>query len=532
MNRLTFNANVAEIGDIQKFIQTLKAWKPAWVVLMNSLGSANFQAILDTVRSWNGHVIYRHYEESDGHLWRTRTVDEHFRLLSSFAALYPDVWWYVSNEPIPGDSERQKMMDWHAALIDKCAAANIRVCVGNLATAAMSNTKADIDAGRWDTLLRKFGEHAGRRVNGEAQILLGVHTYAHALIPWHCAGRSPDDLDNPPAIASDKWPTAQDVYATPEDNWLVFREDWFVKRIQALTGKIIDVAVTEFGWDRMPNIVKDWPRVAQSIDKLAQKEVRGLPTLPHYFDAISPSSWEVTACKQLAWAEQVYPDNYRCFALFTWSHNRDWKAGYDVSGLDAFLNLWPGFNAPTPPPPPDDETPQPKTVMVVPTGTQINIRERPDMAAMVIGKLSGGEIVTLTNYVNQSPDFWAHIQRPPVAGVAGSTGYVRTRVARFVDIHEPQAPLPEGKIIVDRLEYEATMHENTRLKREIMGVWALLVKHAAIGREIDNVTRLIDDAAQTIRDATDKMRSESGQTPAQNTAQLSIGNEINGETTS
>lgn len=237
-----------------------------------------------------------------------RSAADHVRLLQGLNA--PDVWWYISNEPLPPDNEREIMQRWHADVIRLGLAAGLKLVVGNLATAAMSNTKADIDGGRWDVLLGAVGGHADT-----GRVMLGVHTYAHALIPWHCAGRNPDDLDNPLAIVPARWPTPGEVYTSPEDNWLVYRENWFVERIQALTGKLVDVAVTEFGWDRMPHIVKDWPRVTASVDNLAGVEVRGLPTLTRYFEHVYGNPAPQTACQQLEWTDKVYPSNYRCFAL-------------------------------------------------------------------------------------------------------------------------------------------------------------------------------------------------------------------------
>ncbi len=50
-NRLTFNANVSELGDAEKFIRTLQAWKPAFVVLMNGLNGDTFKRIQATLQA-------------------------------------------------------------------------------------------------------------------------------------------------------------------------------------------------------------------------------------------------------------------------------------------------------------------------------------------------------------------------------------------------------------------------------------------------------------------------------------------------
>jgi hypothetical protein len=349
--RFTFNANLSEIGDFEKFLRTLIAWQPEWVVLMNGIGGNEYRRVRETMDTWGGKIIYRHYEESDGHLWRSRTASEHINLLKSLKAIDPKAWFIVSNEPLPDDSEREKMQKFHADVIKGAVENGIRLCVGNLAIAAMGDKK-DIDGGRWDALLRAIGERANLKAEGICQIMLGIHTYTHAIAPLHCAGKDPRDMTNPQKAAI--WPTPAEVYTTPEDNWLVFRGDWFVQRIKTLTGNLVDVADTECTKDRMPNIVLQFAATVAEIDRLAKREVRGLPTLPEFYKVVFPQWTPAQAeCEQMLWWEDVHPAYYRCFALFTWNHNVLWKRDYDLSGMDEFLTLWPTYKTtPTPPPPP------------------------------------------------------------------------------------------------------------------------------------------------------------------------------------
>lgn len=464
--RFTFNANLSEIGDFEKFLRTLIAWQPEWVVLMNGIGGNEYRRVRETMNTWGGKIIYRHYEESDGHLWRSRRPDEHINLLKGLKNLDPAAWFYVSNEPLPDNHEHDKMQQWHADVIKGATEHGIRLVVGNLATAAMDNTKADVDSGRWDVLLRAIGERANLKAEGVCQIMLGVHTYAHAVIPLHCAGKNPNDLVFAETV--NKWPTKNEVLTTPEDNWLMFREDWYVTRIWSLTGFDVDVAVTECLWDRMPNIVKDYASTTANVDRMAKREVKGLPTLTEYYKVMFPGQTAAqTACEQMLWVENLYPSNYRAFALFTWSQNRDWKDGYDLSGMDEFLQLWPTYKLAPPPPEPE---PAPKSGLVFIGSTAIAVNIRSSKNAMVtdniIGQLHLSDEVTVHSYA----DGWFDIERPGYGNVPTKRGFVSDQQGRvFIKSQkaaEP-APIPDGYELIKSSDLAALRADFEELKASL-----------------------------------------------------------------
>lgn len=456
--RFTFNANLSEIGDFEKFLRTLIAWQPGWVVLMNGIGGNEYRRVRETINVWGGKIIYRHYEQSDGHLWRSRTATEHINLLKGLKNLDPAAWFYVSNEPLPDNPERATMQKWHADVIKGAIEHGIRLCVGNLATAAMDNTKADVDSGRWDVLLKAIGEQAHIKADGICQIMLGVHTYAHAIAPLHCAGKNPRDMTDPTKASI--WPTKEELYATQDDNWLIFRENWYVERIYTLTGKRVDVGVTECLKDRMPNIVKDFPQTVAEIDRLAKREVRGTPTLPEFYKFIFPQWTPAEAeCEQMLWMEDKYPEWYRFFALFTWSQNKDWKRDYDLSGMDDFLTLWPVYKLNQPVPEPEPEPlPVPKDGLVFIGSRELNVRIRSSKDATVtnniIGELYLSDEVTVHGYENG----WLDIERPGYGTVPTKRGFVSDQQGRvFIKsqkVTEP-APIPEGYELIKSDELAA-----------------------------------------------------------------------------
>jgi hypothetical protein len=477
--RFTFNANLSEIGDFEKFLRTLIAWQPEWVVLMNGIGGNEYRRVRETMNTWGGKIIYRHYEESDGHLWRSRKADEHVNLLKSLHAIDPKAWFIVSNEPLPGDDERGDMQKFHADVIKGAVEHGIRLCVGNLGIAAMGDKK-DVDGGRWDVLLKAIGERANLKAEGVCQIMLGIHTYTHAIAPLHCAGKDPRDMTNPAKAAI--WPTKEEINTTPEDNWLVFRGDWYVQRIRALTGNQVDVADTECTKDRMPNIVLQFAATVTEIDRLAKREVRGLPTLPEFYKVVFPQWTPAQAeCEQMLWWEGVHPAYYRCFALFCWNHNKLWKRDYDLSGMDDFLTLWPIYKLEDEPQPEPQPAPKSGLVFIGSTAIAVNIRNSKNAMVTdnIIGQLHLSDEVTVHSYA----DGWFDIERLGYGNVPTKRGFVSDQQGRVFIKSQKAAepvPVPEGYELIKSSDLAALRADFDELKANLANhaEWRMAVQSA------------------------------------------------------
>ncbi len=392
-NRLTFNANLAMLGDNEKFLRILRAWKPKTVVLMNAISTepqSMFQRVKRDMRTWGGIVIYRRYEDGDNGLWwKYKDPAAYLDLLLRESGQDKSIWYHVHNEPLPDDKSRDDFMNWTAAIIELAVQRDIRLCVGNLAIAAMSVGVADVN--KWDTLLRALGKYADRKIDGVGQILMGVHEYTHALLPWGCADRDPRDLTNPAKIVQANWPTPAEVRSKPDKNWHIYRSEWFVSRIQALTGKTPQVVITEAFHDRMPNIEMQFKDATAAIDAIAGRKVKGVPTLIQYWNNMFPQWKAVRAlCEQYLWAEKLYPNYYLGFAIFSWTHHNElpdrWKDNCDVSEQDQFLNEWPVFElehtTPTVPPPPS----QPSTDLPADGWYDCTVFASPDPATIYASK--------------------------------------------------------------------------------------------------------------------------------------------------
>lgn len=411
--RHTFNVNTMEIGDEALLHHTLRRWQPSAIMAMGGKDGPNKQArtLIDLVENWGGFGIYRPFEMSEGHLWRARSPQEQVNWLKSFK---DDRWWYnVGNEPIPGGAEVKRMVDWYAEFIDIAVAAGLNVIIpGGFATGAFQWEQ--IERGDFDPMLAAIGKYADLRLSGRSRVMLGAHTYTHALIPLGTAGRPPSHLISPQDAQPDRWPTQAEIFDGDEsDNWLVLRENWLVNRIMDITLRRIDqqplridVAITECFLDRMPHIETEHREVTAKIDQMAGRRVQGMPTLAKYWATMFPQ-WSPTQAliQQMQWVEDVYPTvddalpgDYVCFAWFAWNKNAQWREGYDWEQNPAILIQWGDHvsEAKSPPVPPPLPEPNPtisdqrwRSVLVENIGgLPTNVRLGPTTKYSVIAQLN------------------------------------------------------------------------------------------------------------------------------------------------
>jgi hypothetical protein len=360
--RQTFHVNVEQCPNVPLLKKTLDAWRPSAVLLLGNKNAPNGLAreLMAQQATWNGIGIYRPFENREGDIWTQRTPREHVNWLRSMA-LPDNCWVNVGNEPVPNEqTAREKMSPWYAEFTDLAFAAGLKIvipggfasgafgldAIGPQAAPPLELTAQMVKDGWFDVLLRSIAKYAGHRHMGYSRVMLGAHTYGHGLIAWHTAGRDVNLLMNRDAIQKQHWPTRAQIFDGDEsDNWLVLRENWLLNRMRKLENNPllnVDVAITECWWDRMPNIVQQYPQVAAFIDGKAGREVRGLPTVRGYLAWAFPQwTFAQAVCEQLAWTERVYPAHYRTFVNFAWTANGLWQPQYDWSGLTDVLEEWP-----------------------------------------------------------------------------------------------------------------------------------------------------------------------------------------------
>ena len=234
----------------------------------------------------------------------------------------PSVYHYFPNEPIPAaDCPLPELLRRLVALMRACRERGVRACIGNFAAGTVIE-EADVQAGMWDEFIR---EALAFTAGGGGYI--GFHEYSFGVLPWGCGGRNPQDLISQPQRVADRkhWPTQAEILATPGANWHLLRSTLLAARAKALALPMFPVLVTEFGWDRMPNLelegVIPWfdQRRGRTRGPLLQ-----LPALSsHWF---GPDCDPLAlAMEQLQWAEATYPNYVKGMHLFTWSYNQRWR---------------------------------------------------------------------------------------------------------------------------------------------------------------------------------------------------------------
>lgn len=496
MNRLTFNANLQTLGDNEKFLRTLAAWKPQTVVLMNSISTeptSMFQRVKALMATWGGIVIYRRYEDGDQHLWTKYSAPGYLDALLKDSGGQKDIWYYCLNEPYHGSDNRQNLINFVSQVIEEAVKRDMRLCVGNFAIASMSVGRDDVRV--WDDMLRALGKHAGLRIGNHAQIIVGTHEYTHALLPWGAAGRNPNDLTDAAKVSRDKWPTPAEVRDTPGDNWHIYRTEWFLDRVRELTGKTPDVVITECFHDRMPNIETQFRDAVAGIDNLAGRRVKGVPTLIEYWRKVFPQ-WtpEKALCEQYKWAEELYPANYRGFAIFSWTHHNQapdfWRDTCDVSSFDAFLSMWPAYGSQIEtPPPPDNEAPESTRQAIVLIGRNtVNIRSKPSLTGDLLGMVKNGERVTVFDHKSDGGNtVWVQIERKGYGTEPTRKGWISSNLVtldyHIADTSDMVSPTEHAKVIAER---DAALAKVVELENELLRKDS---EHVAFKQRIGNHLR-------------------------------------------
>lgn len=376
--RWSFNANADALGDEAHYVRTRDAWNPPGQVLMNGLRGKSEQntvvRLATSLRARGGNTIYRPYERDnrEKHFWKVRTPQEHLNFIRSHDAP-PWLWFQVGNEPTFDDRnlehEVRAMSKWLAQLIRLCVQGGERLVVYNPAVGSFQRWW--VEKGWFDELLIALAENAHRTFDGWPQFILGSHStcYWMGIAAWHCAGRNPADLIHPERIQKQFWPTREQVFdADTGDNWILFRDFWFIERTRWLQmqaqgrnlGIDIKIATTEAGPEDLPNIRQQFPAVAKKMDEVCGRQWRGIRTTEKYYQWVFPSqSVAESICDDMAYVETIAPDVYLMFAGFTWSWHdaapEHWRRDYNWGEMNEVLTVWPTrTRVPSPQPPPKE----------------------------------------------------------------------------------------------------------------------------------------------------------------------------------
>ena len=454
MTRWTFNANCNALGDEAQYIKALDLWQPPAQVLMNGLhGTSRDNTAVrlgEHIRTWGGITIYRPYEPDnrEKHFWKHRNAAQHLRFLHDHQA--PNwIWWQIGNEPtFDGEGDVRAMCKMLAEMIR--GAGDTRLVVYNPSVGGFQ--RSWIDAGWFDELLIALAENAHKMVDGFPQFMLGSHSaaYWHGIPSVHCAGRDPADLIHPERLRKENWPTREQIFdADTSDNWILFRDWWFIERTRKLQterhineGVDIQIAVTEAGPENLPNIRKQFPDVVKKMDELCGRETRGAPTIMPYLEWAFPGQSAVNSlCEHLYYIETRAPVLYRLFAWFTWSYHNarpeKWDENYNVARVYEVVLRYPAFvkeqaSVMYPPLPFGSDTRFKKWVNE--SGDNYRVRPYPNMQYAESGWITKDEAF---DYIpDVSYENW--IQVKSLAGIIGWTD--RGILAKALP---PPIPLPE-----------------------------------------------------------------------------------------
>ena len=319
------------------------------------------------------------------------------------ASLAPDVYHYFPNEPIPNDAcPLPELLELLVALMRACRVRGVKACIGNFPTARVLHN-SDVQQGIWDDFIR---EASAFTANGQGYI--GFHDYTFGVLPWGCAGRKPQQLiDQPERVGNpDNWPTQAEIFANPGGNYHLLRWAPLVVRAGELGLPMFRILVTEFGWDRMPNLIDEkvipWfdREVAETRGPLSQNRKLS----PLWFGVLKTPLENALA--QLQWAENTYPDYVDGLHLFTWSGSDGWQ-DFNYGVWEGALEALEGLQAhawadPEDKPAPDSDPPAPLATLPEAGVTErwqtivnrVRIREQPDIQAPVSGSLEYGEAIS------------------------------------------------------------------------------------------------------------------------------------------
>ncbi|PJF39735.1 MAG: hypothetical protein CUN54_07870 [Phototrophicales bacterium] len=405
--RTTFHINQQRIDDALKgkITKTLAGMKASGALVMDGLDFAHH---LQTVLGQGAIIIHRNFGDSEAH------KNRHPRDLvdAQISNGYGSVYDYGINEPVPGGMTWKDIITFEVDRLRYASKHKQRCVALNIGPGILD--RQTLETGVFDPLLAVLRDHP--------EHLLGTHEYTGILqiMGTGIAGRGPDKLLERENFQF-PWPDKSTVDEAPR--WHVRRSDLIVEYAQAKFNFTPRIAITEWGWDRMPDwtIHPDFPDPYQLLTgkfgiSRGHQDMRGVDTLEHVYQFYYPDMhFEDVVSNQIIWNEHIQPEWVELIAWYMinpgkddWDiqygtdHSRYDRAyqtlvdfaqqgdNYDTSAIIAEqpIDIGGGDDEPK-----GDDVPQ--GIRVVLVQNTANIRVQPRIQSPKIGELKTGDVFTV-----------------------------------------------------------------------------------------------------------------------------------------
>jgi hypothetical protein len=246
---------------------------------------------------------------------------------------------YALNEPQAHGDDVSRLGDWLIEVGRECTRLGYRAVLGNIGPAIYE--RAEIEQGRFLPYL-DYLHQEGEKEDGH---LGGWHEYSQYFLPLGFGVYEPDELRD--------WSRLQPPWRdVPPDapRYLLRRVEWITDWAATQGVGNHKKAITEFGWDDMPNLapfgLKDYFRMEYGVPANDQ----GQPYEADYAGARACeyiwrdwwSGWtlEDAMLAQLRYANRNYPADYVSFNLFSIGYGDFWdlQRGQNYGTLTALQN--------------------------------------------------------------------------------------------------------------------------------------------------------------------------------------------------
>lgn len=323
--RISYNVNGQQIIDPNRYLNFIKEAQPTTVLVMDSPDMA-----IQTYEAGGGKtkVVHRFYNENDHLYWLWTSPSDFVATHTGWG--HPEIYRYVLNEPSFDDSTLGGLLDWLIQVAYKMKEAGYRAVLGNFSVACYE--PRHIGSGVFDKFLKMMDDLRDWHY-------FGIHEYTGILLPYGVGYWPVSYLLDKILVQPERWPAKKDVPFSRWGNdlppyWHLCRSAWFNIRCDELKIRRPNFWMTEFGWDDMPDMHSLQPDVYTELRNRYGVpspfiSLRCINTLqPIWEDYFKDWSYQRTGFEQLKWAEQLYPENYIGFNLFTLSNDWGWKNQY------------------------------------------------------------------------------------------------------------------------------------------------------------------------------------------------------------
>ncbi len=459
--RIGFNVNGQRVNDEKRLLDFVKRAEPTTMLVMNNMDLA---LKIHNITEGKTQVVYRDWQEDDAAYWATKSANEIAqKLMASNLSSRPHqhIWKYVMNEPYARGNEWKKMSLWMSDIIKIMADAGHKAIVGNLSVGSYEIN--DVESGYFDPVLHTLGEYSNNAA-------FGIHEYTGFLLPFGLGVWERNELLDEAKLKPENWPNKIEDYSKNyvKNYYHLLRSTWFSTRAAKIGAKQHNIWLTEFGWDRMPDLTFGQNHIYEQLQNKygvpnPYVEMRGAYTYANMWKKLFPQwSTSQSIFKQFEWADKIYPAHYIGFMPFMWSFGDDWdKFGFNYGSDDHLLELIVQYNSKILPPigePPVNNTPvdlglnNPKwnNVYLNSTSSKTNIRLSPNVNASVVGNIRkntvGLILIEGAKVVNGFKWYPVRINTREEldfeSGDFSNLGWVRSDVFSFIDYVKPEPPAP------------------------------------------------------------------------------------------